>query len=346
MVHLAHRVEHQLTHRRGRGAGLHRVTQRCSQGSIRIGRRVVVEGHTEELRRGLRDVDGLTRCTPMRDVAHRSELLTIVTGQQMLRHLRLIGLPLTAHIAIHHAQRLDGLRLWELILNPRIALLHVSRQRHCIRQVAIRELLHREASATAGHLRIQFRQALIRSVLLHSYHIEVLVPVGSLHPSSEGRSHARSPRIVLEVARGLKRLWQRHHQLLSALHVHLAPRQLLHGILGLHPRATRVAPSRGTGHSSLQSQRVGQRDGILKGILPLRRHVDQSLIHHLSRRQSRIERVEPSDACPMHPHQVLVDTILGDVTIHPVPPHTRTRLLWRVLEIIQQLLVELRLRTC
>jgi len=44
-----------------------------------------------------------------------------------------------------------------------------------------------------------------------------------------------------------------------------------------------------------------------------------------------------ADAHAVHPLDVLVQAVAGDIAIHPVPPHTGTRLLGRILKSVSQI---------
>ena len=70
---------------------------------------------------------------------------------------------------------------------------------------------------------------------------------------------------------------------------------------------------------------IGQDGCVLEGILPLWRHICQSMIHDLGRRQGGVKILEATYTHPVHPLQVQLDAFLGDIAVHPMPPHPRTR---------------------
>src|SRR6185437_203006 len=48
-------------------------------------------------------------------------------------------------------------------------------------------------------------------------------------------------------------------------------------------------------------------------------------LDHLRRIQSSIEGLKPGDTDAVHPVKIKLDAFLGDVAVHPMPPHARTR---------------------
>ena len=90
-----------------------------------------------------------------------------------------------------------------------------------------------------------------------------------------------------------------------------------------------MAPSGGSQHGSLHAQRVGHAHGVGIAVFPFVGHVDDTMRHHLWRVFPRIENVYTAKPDAVHPQQVFTNTLLGDVTVHPVPPHTGLRGLWR-----------------
>ena len=70
-----------------------------------------------------------------------------------------------------------------------------------------------------------------------------------------------------------------------------------------------------------QSKLISQLSCVPEDILPVRRHVHESLIDKLGGAQRRIETLKPADTGAFHPFQVELDPFPGNVAIHPVPPH-------------------------
>ena len=73
-------------------------------------------------------------------------------------------------------------------------------------------------------------------------------------------------------------------------------------------------------------------DGVFESVLPLRRHVDQAMVDDLRRLQCGVEVLKARQADAMHPVEIELDALLGDVAVHPVPPHAGTSALGRILE--------------
>ena len=100
-----------------------------------------------------------------------------------------------------------------------------------------------------------------------------------------------------------------------------APHDFLHPLAGLHPRTARFAPSGGAGNRLFQAKLVGELGGKQERVFPLGCHVDQTLVHQLGSAQRRVEVLETTDADAVHPFQIELDALFGDVAVHPVPPH-------------------------
>src|SRR5205814_8807492 len=103
-------------------------------------------------------------------------------------------------------------------------------------------------------------------------------------------------RDVLERAGGGGWLWQRARERPPTLHPRLAPDQFLHRLRGRHPGPAALAPSRRTGNRHLPPELVGEGRGVAEGILPLRGHENEALLHDLRRIQGGIEVLEAGDA--------------------------------------------------
>ena len=141
---------------------------------------------------------------------------------------------------------------------------------------------------------------------------------------------------VLEVSGGGVDTGEIDGEFLATLYPHRAPRDLLHGIVGSDPGTARVAPAWRTGDGHRHAQRVGNVHGVAEAIFPLGRHVRDAVGHYLRRVQTGIEDMDTGYSGAVHPLQVFLDAILGDIAVHPVPPHTRSRLLGRVGKLLLQ----------
>src|SRR5215472_5350334 len=103
----------------------------------------------------------------------------------------------------------------------------------------------------------------------------------------------------------------------------LAPHELFHPVLGLNPGAARLAPARRRGNRELQAQFLGSSHGVAKRILPIRRHVCEALLNDLGRVKRAIEVLQTPNPDALHPQEILLDALLRDIAIHPMPPHAR-----------------------
>ena len=178
----------------------------------------------------------------------------------------------------------------------------------------------------------------------------VLQPIGfSVVAERQHGTQFRHRPIVLADAHGqhaavavealvLLRFGQRHLHAAATLHDGVAPDQFLHGLLGFHPRTAGVAPARTTGNGHLHAERIGQRGGEAKTVLPLGRHVDEATLDDGLLTHACLETVHAADAHTMHPLEVFADAVAGDVAVHPVPPHTWTRFLRRCEEVFPKVL--------
>ena len=125
---------------------------------------------------------------------------------------------------------------------------------------------------------------------------------------------------------------------LSALDLDLSPDEFLHSVLVLDPRAAGLAPAWGTCDGHLHIKAVREVDGVLESVLPFRGHIYEPLVHNLRGLKAGVEVVESYDSGLLHPQKVFLDSVLGDVSVHPVPPHPRAGGLRRILELLVEIL--------
>ena len=104
------------------------------------------------------------------------------------------------------------------------------------------------------------------------------------------------------------------------------------------PRAAGLAPAWGTCDGHLHVKAVREVDGVLESVLPFRGHIDEPLVHNLRGLKAGVEVVESHDSGLLHPQKVFLDSVLGDVSVHPVPPHPRAGGLRRILELLVEIL--------
>ena len=129
---------------------------------------------------------------------------------------------------------------------------------------------------------------------------------------------------------------QLSHEGPSAFNARRAPDHLLHALRGRHPRSASLAPTRRAGNGNFHPEAPRRCHRSLECILPLWRHVDQSIRNHLWRVDSAFKDGHAAQANPVHPLQIEIDSLDGNVSVHPVPPHTRPRAVGRVKESIEQ----------
>ena len=127
---------------------------------------------------------------------------------------------------------------------------------------------------------------------------------------------------------------------LAARHLGFAPDELLEPVLGFDPRSASLRPARRGGDRQLKPEPIGLARGEAERILPFGRHVDQAFIDDLRGLQRCVEVLQAADPDALHPRHVLGDAVLGDVAVHPVPPHPRAGAVGWVTELV----LELRLR--
>ena len=76
-------------------------------------------------------------------------------------------------------------------------------------------------------------------------------------------------------------------------------------------------------------------DSIAEGVLPTLLHIGLPFYNGLHAHHevaARIELLHPGNAGSLHPIQIGLDAILGDVPIHPMPPDADPCILWRILK--------------
>ncbi len=73
-------------------------------------------------------------------------------------------------------------------------------------------------------------------------------------------------------------------------------------------------------------------------IQPVRCSEVDLLLHRLTTTRRNINQLEASDAGAFHPLEILGDPVQRHISIGPMPPCTRLRRLWRILESLNQIL--------
>ena len=101
---------------------------------------------------------------------------------------------------------------------------------------------------------------------------------------------------------------------------------------GLHPRAAGLAPTWRARDGFFQPELVGKVGRVLKRVFPFRSHVNETLVHQSWCVQRGIKILKTSDSHALHPFEVELDTFLGDVPVHPVPPDAGLSAIRRVQE--------------
>ena len=217
-----------------------------------------------------------------------------------------------------------------LVLDPGPLAHRSGRQERGFRQVAVVEGGHVERAAARSHLRGGANRRTVTAGLAIGDDRRVRIELGwwrLVCPASP---------LVLIRAGCRRRLRQHAGERTSALDEDLAPHVLLHCLGRCDPRPAAFTPPRGARDRHFEAQLVGQRRGVLEGVLPFRRHEDQPLLHDLRRVQVRVEVLKARDAGSLHPFEVGLDAVLGDVAAHPVPPHARPGAVRRILEALKE----------
>ncbi len=112
------------------------------------------------------------------------------------------------------------------------------------------------------------------------------------------------------------------------------------GYLPYGAEASAIAAGVGGAPSSARPVYLGgfrRPDGMAERILPAIGHIDQPFRHDLRRLEAGVEILDPANPDPRHPFEILVDPVLGDIAVHPVPPDTRPRRLRRIAESVGQI---------
>ena len=74
------------------------------------------------------------------------------------------------------------------------------------------------------------------------------------------------------------------------------------------------------------------RDGVFERVFPVRGHIREALLHHLRRHHLRIEVLESAQSGALHPFEIELDAVLGDIAVHPVPPYAGLGAFRRILK--------------
>ena len=119
---------------------------------------------------------------------------------------------------------------------------------------------------------------------------------------------------------------------LAAFDAGLAPHVFLHGLFCGHPWAASFAPAGRACDGFLQPELVSDRSGVFECVFPIGRHVGEALLDYLGSEEGGIEVLETAQAGAVHPLQIELDALLGDVAVHPVPPYAGAGTLGRRFE--------------
>ena len=129
---------------------------------------------------------------------------------------------------------------------------------------------------------------------------------------------------------------RRRRQLLRetarAGHDRLTPHELLHRLLGLHPRPAGLGPAWRAEDRHFQPEPIGLRRRVAHRVQPLRSPEPDLAFDGLACAGADIRQLEPADADALHPLEVLRDAFPRDVAAGPVPPGPRPGRVRRTLE--------------
>ena len=269
---------------------------------------------------GGRNVHRHHRETGGGDVAHFPPGDSVVAGFQTIVVSGRVRSPLVPPVAAAERNGTDELRMIEGIGDP-TGPVCPGLQLAGIGKIAVGELPDREIPAGGSHARAHFLHRFLRIGKSDGQRGDMLEPGIGFPIIGDVLVPARCPVEFRHV----------QHLETGAGHFQGSPRELFHGVGGLHPRTARGTPARRGRHRRLHALRIGQLHGIPEGDLPARRAVRHGFGHDgLHTDPAGIELVEAADPGPFHPFDILLDTVDGHVPVHPVPPHPRPRLLRRI----------------
>ncbi len=165
-------------------------------------------------------------------------------------------------------------------------------------------------------------------------HDRAIAVIGGIRRPAESRAAPAGQIAKGPVARG--RLGQHAMEGLRTGQRGLAPDELLHRLLGLDPGSARLAPAGRAENRHLKAQPVRLSGGVADRIEPLRVPKEDLRLHGLASARADIRQLHAADSHPVHPLEVLVDPLLGNVAIGPVPPGPGLGRVGRILESLGQ----------
>src|SRR5205085_416261 len=104
-----------------------------------------------------------------------------------------------------------------------------------------------------------------------------------------------------------------------------APHQLLHGLLGLHPRASGFTPAGRAENRHLESESLRFAGGVAHGVEPRGRAEFDLGFDGLPAAIVDVRKLKAADADALHPLEILRDALLRHVAHCPMPPRARFR---------------------
>ena len=303
----------------GRGAAAHAEEAAAHRPGIR-------DPDTEEPGSGFGDAERHFGNTSATDIADLGESDSVIAAFQ---HGGRRTAAESASTGPDHGQGMDGNRLGESILDPGKACFVISREKDSVGDISVGKLFQREVSAAGSHDGAERSCAPAPFRLPNGNHSDVLVEIQFRPAAPAGR------RPVLERA-GMRKGF-REYRVDGTAPLHRPPDQTLHRILGSDPGTAGGTPPGGGGDGEFETQGIGGPDRVLEGILPALVHIDEPFVHNRGRSQRGVEIMHTAQADAVHPLQVLLQAVLGDVPVHPMPPHAGAGGLGRIRPALFQL---------
>ena len=275
------------------------------------------ENKPEILRSRGGNSDGLLGDSSGSDLAYGLPIDSVIGTLEFIVESRRLGSPLSADGSSDKGESLYRLRGVEFILDPGSPAVLSGRKKDSVRKVSVGKLLNGEVAAGRGHLGAQLRHALF--TLGNADGDNRHVPAPGLEIRTAVHVLEFSDRVVYFGESEIDRF------LSVRCNLNGTPSKFFHGVLGLHPWSSGGAPTGSGSDGSLQTEGIRDVDGIAESILPGVRHIrdffddSRGTAHHVA---AGIELLESADSGAVHPFQVLFYTVFGNVSVHPMPPHT------------------------
>ena len=284
-----------------------------------------MENNTEEASFHSGERDSLLIDSTIGDIYDLAITDVIITNLQTATTICRRRRPVISLLICSESNTFYCLRLRKLHIQIR-RLITMNGKLGIISQILIAQLLYREMTIGRSDFCFHFRHGQIILRYSVSEHIDVLIILIRLHClTSSGDSLARES--ILIFARNIERIGHLHFKQSSTIDSYLAPYELFHSVFQWYPRTTALTPSWRCGSCKFHTQRIGNVGGVTKSVFPFGSHICEAFFHNLRCNKTSIETMSSADARTVHPHQIFIDTFLGYITVHPMPPHAWSHLI-------------------